>query len=231
MPCSLTPCSTTGVTPADPPAEMQGQIAPPPCPHHYSSRLPRHHNPLSSSPFSPILLRLRRRHLRPPFSSSSSKDSASVLQERLLLSDSDGEEEEEEGGRNSSGRRLLVVRRPVMEAPGDDAGGGGEDADRRNVSPLEVGLSEFARKMPIFEPAERVGGSAEKPLPINLELALYRAKVLARNFRYEEAEEILGKVSVFGFFIFQPCFGCSLLLDHQFYCTSLVRRSFLFAYF
>lgn len=106
------------------------------------------------------------------------------------------------------------MRRPVMEAPGDDAVGGGKDADRFNMSPLEVGLSEFARKMPIFEPAERVGGSAEKPLPINLELALYRAKVLARNFRYEEAEEILRKVSFFFFFSVFNLLWMSLLLDH-----------------
>lgn len=62
-------------------------------------------------------------------------------------------------------------------------------------SVIDVNLSKFAMKMPIFEP-KRVGSSSsgDKPLGVNLDLALYRAKVLARNFRYKEAEEVLQKV-------------------------------------
>ena len=89
--------------------------------------------------------------------------------------------------------RLPVVRRPAKELSA------GADEAR---SSIDAGLAEFARKMPIFEPGERVGlaGSAEKPLVVNLDLALYRAKVLSRNFRYAEAEEILRKVRFFFFF-------------------------------
>ena len=51
----------------------------------------------------------------------------------------------------------------------------------------------FAKKMPMFEP-ERVE-SKERPLAINLDLALYRAKLLARRtFQYEKAESLLRKV-------------------------------------
>ena len=83
-----------------------------------------------------------------------------------------------------------MVRRPAKELSA------GADEAR---SSIDAGLAEFARKMPIFEPGERVGlaGSAEKPLVVNLDLALYRAKVLSRNFRYAEAEEILRKVGFF----------------------------------
>lgn len=61
-------------------------------------------------------------------------------------------------------------------------------------SVIDTELSKFAKKMPIFEPM-RVGSSSsgEQPLVVNLDLALYRAKVLARNFQYKEAEEVLQK--------------------------------------
>ncbi|KAK9079549.1 hypothetical protein SSX86_001221 [Deinandra increscens subsp. villosa] len=98
---------------------------------------------------------------------------------------------------------LLVVRRPVKEATGD-----GEDEDeevevRESSSPtssssstsiVDAELSRLAKKMPIFEPKRTDSPiSGEKPLGVNLDLALYRAKVLGRNFRYKEAEEVLQK--------------------------------------
>ncbi|XP_071696753.1 protein high chlorophyll fluorescent 107 isoform X2 [Rutidosis leptorrhynchoides] len=96
---------------------------------------------------------------------------------------------------------LLVVRRPTMESD-DDTGDTAEDDDvegdksslSTSSSVIDSELSKFARKMPIFEPL-RVDGSnsAAKPLAVNLDLALYRSKVLARNFRYKEAEELLQK--------------------------------------
>eukprot|EP00268_Persea_americana_P021433 TRINITY_DN2137_c0_g1_i1.p1 TRINITY_DN2137_c0_g1~~TRINITY_DN2137_c0_g1_i1.p1 ORF type:complete len:542 (+),score=136.78 TRINITY_DN2137_c0_g1_i1:1361-2986(+) len=58
-------------------------------------------------------------------------------------------------------------------------------------SSIELRLSEMAKKMSIFEPERVDGVSSEKPLGINLELALYRAKVLARKFKFEEAGKIL----------------------------------------
>lgn len=93
---------------------------------------------------------------------------------------------------------VLVVRRPVMELPDDeepDGREGSDEAGEYGSSALDAGLSEFAKKMPMFEP-ERVspGSSEEKPLAVNLDLALYRAKVLTRNYKYEEARSILEKV-------------------------------------
>ncbi|XP_020103524.1 protein high chlorophyll fluorescent 107 [Ananas comosus] len=129
--------------------------------------------------------------LRSPPSSAPSP-LRSDLDERVAEAGEE-EEEEEEGA--------LVVRRPVKEFAEEggvvdtgysDGEGGGAWAS--SSSKIDRGLSEFAKKMPIFEP-ERVGGAAaeEKPLPINLELGLYRAKVLTRCFEYKEAENILVK--------------------------------------
>lgn len=100
---------------------------------------------------------------------------------------------------------LLVVRKPVMELfdeeeeEGKFSGDGGSSASAFKMQKLEtssaidVGLSRFAKKMSIFEP-ERVVASSERPLLVNLDLALYRAKILVRNYQYEEAEKILNKV-------------------------------------
>lgn len=82
-----------------------------------------------------------------------------------------------------------MVRRPAMEVPSDG------ETDDEAVSPIDVGLSDFAKKIAIFEPEEGVvSDSKEKPLKVNLDLALYRAKILTRNYRYAEAEELLEKV-------------------------------------
>ncbi|XAR69605.1 hypothetical protein NMG60_11001259 [Bertholletia excelsa] len=101
----------------------------------------------------------------------------------------------------------LVVRRPLVEISGEDrdrvrgdddaetgsdlAGGG--VGEMFSSSPIDAGLSEFAKKMPIFEPERVESSSGERPLTVNLDLALYRAKVLARKFQYSEAEKILQK--------------------------------------
>lgn len=125
-------------------------------------------------------------------SSCSSKDSTTPVLEQLSQNDVVSEEKE------------LVVRRPVMTA--DQFSGEGErvevkeEENEKEVSKgpdIDVGLTKLAKKMPIFEPEQRVVerfGSTEKPLTVNLDLALYRAKVLSRNFRYQEAEEMLQKV-------------------------------------
>ncbi|XP_050239802.1 protein high chlorophyll fluorescent 107 isoform X2 [Quercus robur] len=124
-------------------------------------------------------------------SSCSSKDSTTPVLEQLSQNDVVSEEKE------------LVVRRPVMTA--DQFSGEGErvevkeEENEKEVSKgpdIDVGLTKLAKKMPIFEPEQRVVerfGSTEKPLTVNLDLALYRAKVLSRNFRYQEAEEMLQK--------------------------------------
>ncbi|KAF9619847.1 hypothetical protein IFM89_009598 [Coptis chinensis] len=95
-------------------------------------------------------------------------------------------EESEEDKQVLSSDGLLTVRRPMMENDGE--------SEEDNESVIDASLSKFAKKMPIFEPQERVElSSKEKPLGINLELALHRAKVLTRNFRFNEASEILQK--------------------------------------
>ncbi|RYR30761.1 hypothetical protein Ahy_B01g055533 isoform A [Arachis hypogaea] len=96
----------------------------------------------------------------------------------------------------------LVVRRPVMEVSGDEEEDGGKDAtddDEANgsASAIDAGLTKFAKKMPMFEPERVESNPKEKPLTVNLDLALYRAKVLARKFLYEEAEAILQKCIYF----------------------------------
>lgn len=86
---------------------------------------------------------------------------------------------------------LLVVRRPIMEFSDEE-----EKADGSTSSGIDEGLSRFAKKMPIFEPKVVESSSGEKPLSVNLDLALYKAKILARNYRFEEAEEILKTVGI-----------------------------------
>lgn len=90
-----------------------------------------------------------------------------------------------------------MVRRP--EFSGENSG---EEVKKEKeivkeeakASSIDVGLTTFAKKMPIFEPGRVESDSKDKLLTVNLDLALYKAKVLARNFRYEEAEEMLLKV-------------------------------------
>lgn len=81
-----------------------------------------------------------------------------------------------------------------MEFPSED-----EETEVESSTPMiDVRLTEIAKKMPIFEPENRVDSSAlERPLIINLDLALYRAKMLARNFQYDEAQQVLQKVFLF----------------------------------
>ncbi|XP_042050722.1 protein high chlorophyll fluorescent 107-like [Salvia splendens] len=90
---------------------------------------------------------------------------------------------------------LLVVRRPVMEEPRGEADGGNGIKLKESAasSKINQGLSRFAKKMPIFEPKLVEPSSEEKILLVNLDLALYKAKLLARNYRFQEAEEILRK--------------------------------------
>ncbi|RDX67804.1 Protein high chlorophyll fluorescent 107 [Mucuna pruriens] len=127
--------------------------------------------------------------------SDSSSTSTTVLDKNGLSS--------EQNSRNavspedsSSAEDALVIRRPVTEFSGEDSdeeeeAKEAEDDEDPKASAIDAGLARFAKKMPMFEP-ERVE-SKEKPLTVNLDLALYRAKVLARRFRYEEAEATLQK--------------------------------------
>lgn len=80
------------------------------------------------------------------------------------------------------------------EEVGDVAGSGGGDGGVNSSGIIDATLNEFAKKMPMFEPERMESSSGEKPLTVNLDLALYKAKILTKNFRYQEAEEILEKV-------------------------------------
>ncbi|KAJ7980390.1 PsbB mRNA maturation factor Mbb1 [Quillaja saponaria] len=91
--------------------------------------------------------------------------------------------------------KTLIVRRPVMDNSGKES----DDKEREEAedelksSAIDAGLTEFAKKMPMFAPERVDSDSKEKPLTVNLDLALYRVKVLTRNFKYKQAEEILQK--------------------------------------
>lgn len=98
--------------------------------------------------------------------------------------------------------QLLVVRRPMKDSENDDYGGESNDDDDSEKeedngggreSPIDTSLENFAKKLPIFEPERGYAVSKQKPLLVNLDLALYRAKVLTKNFQFEEADNILQK--------------------------------------
>ncbi|PON90185.1 hypothetical protein TorRG33x02_140350 [Trema orientale] len=103
---------------------------------------------------------------------------------------------------DSSPEKLPVVRRPAMEVtPGDgerdddDSVGEEDEKELKSTMAIDAGLTEFAKKMLIFKPGEGVGsGLKEKPLMVNLDLALYKAKVLTKSFQFAKVEEILQKV-------------------------------------
>ncbi|OMO53514.1 RNA-processing protein, HAT helix [Corchorus capsularis] len=128
----------------------------------------------------------------PPCSSKSSSSSP-VL-------DKEAEKEDSvEAQKEDTFEKVLIVRRPVMDSSGEDGRENEEseaeaENDATKSSSIDAGLEEFAKKMPIFEPERMESGAAqEKPLSVNLDLALYKARVLARKYQYEEAEKILQK--------------------------------------
>jgi hypothetical protein len=99
--------------------------------------------------------------------------------------------------------RLRRARAAAAAAAGAAAAGG---SDRRSgrfegeamSGAFDRGLAEIARKVPLFEPTadgELAAAAGERPLPINLELWLYRVKVHTRKFEFPEAEKLLDKVS------------------------------------
>lgn len=138
----------------------------------------------------PVQFGLRSVTISSPFSQFQILCSAKSREQESYSVSEEGEAITEIDGRRVGENDLLVVRRPVAA----ENGGGGGKEKRPLASLIDDGLSEFAKKMPMFEP-ERVGsGSAEKLLTVNLDLALYRANVLARNFRFAEAQKILEKV-------------------------------------
>ncbi|KAJ6807778.1 protein high chlorophyll fluorescent 107 [Iris pallida] len=123
--------------------------------------------------------------------------SQAPLQEQIAFSGSgsgsdDEERENVQAKEEENSGKVLEVRRPIKEVSEEEW-----SASKK----IDTKLTEMAKKMSIFEP-ERVGSSSsaaprEKPLGVNLELGLYRAKVLTRKFLFREAEEILQKCILF----------------------------------
>lgn len=74
-----------------------------------------------------------------------------------------------------------------------DEEGDEEEEGRGEKSIIDESLEEFAKKLPIFEPGrgDQIGQVKDPPLKVNLDLALYKAKILTRNFQFDEAEKIL----------------------------------------
>ncbi|KAG5608675.1 hypothetical protein H5410_019956 [Solanum commersonii] len=162
------------------------------------------------SPSHPIL---------PPLCSREPSSSLPLLEEKPETSQSSSKFDPQDGlsyneevvdeisTTKKSLEELLVVRRPVKDpyVENDDEKGEAmsnfEDSQERNdlleeqpsssSFPLDAGLKKFAKKVPIFEPSRLESDSGEKPLKVNLDLALYKAKILGRKFQYTDAEKIL----------------------------------------
>lgn len=105
---------------------------------------------------------------------------------------SDGEEEDDDEveGKEKPVEGVLMVRRPAKGSLQED-----DEASSLDSLKINSGLQDLAKKMPVFEPQRVEMDPKERPLRVNLELGLYRAKVLTRNFEFKEAEKILRKVS------------------------------------
>ncbi|CAL5198983.1 unnamed protein product [Lathyrus oleraceus] len=135
-----------------------------------------------------------------PFHSSSSHLIAPccTIKDSTSLFDKNAPPSVESSPKDTNFDGTLVVRRPVKEFSGQNSDEVEEkddkiEEDEPKASSMDAGLAEFAKKMPIFEPGRVESDSKEKLLTVNLELALYKAKVLTRKFHYEEAESILRK--------------------------------------
>ncbi|KAL7104826.1 hypothetical protein ACP275_07G005800 [Erythranthe tilingii] len=143
--------------------------------HSHSKSLPAHSHDTSSPPI-----------LQENPQNSAPKSEATEMEDEYSF-------DEEITNAKKSLEELLVVRRPTMEFPDEEVKNTAAYNNRNASSGIDEGLSRFAKKMPIFEPKIVESSSGEKPLLVNLDLALYKAKILARNYRYQEAEEILIK--------------------------------------
>ncbi|CAL4914077.1 unnamed protein product [Urochloa decumbens] len=103
---------------------------------------------------------------------------------------------------SSSSYFSLRLRRARAAAAAGAAAAGGPERDGGRFEgqamggAFDRGLAEIAKKVPLFEPAtdgELAAAAGERPLPINLELWLYRVKVHTRKFEFPEAEKLLDK--------------------------------------
>lgn len=89
----------------------------------------------------------------------------------------------------------LRLRRARPVAAGAASAGGPE---RDGEGPFDRRMEEIAKKVPLFEPAMgEPAATAERSLPINLELWLHRAKVHTRKYEFADAEKLLNKVRTY----------------------------------
>ncbi|VAH90240.1 unnamed protein product [Triticum turgidum subsp. durum] len=95
----------------------------------------------------------------------------------------------------ASSAAALFFLRLRRGRPAAAAGGGPE---RDGEGPFDRRMEEIAKKVPLFEPAMgEPAATAERPLPINLELWLHRAKVHTRKYEFAEAEKLLNKCMLY----------------------------------
>ncbi|XP_003561694.1 protein high chlorophyll fluorescent 107 [Brachypodium distachyon] len=91
--------------------------------------------------------------------------------------------------------------RPLVSAAaagGPERDGGRYDAEAVGVGPFDRRMEEIAKKVPLFEPAMgEPPAAADRPLPINLELWLHRAKVHTRKYEFTDAEKLLDKCMLY----------------------------------
>ncbi|KAM0954501.1 putative tetratricopeptide-like repeat protein Mbb1 [Dioscorea sansibarensis] len=130
--------------------------------------------------------------LKPPKCSSQPSPPSPLQSDVLLSSDGEEEDDDELEGKDKAVEGVLKVRRPAK-------GFMQEDDEASSLASLKInsGLQDLAKKMPVFEPQRVEMDPKERPLGVNLELGLYRAKVLTRNFQFKEAEKILRKCILF----------------------------------
>jgi hypothetical protein len=71
----------------------------------------------------------------------------------------------------------------------------GDEEAAAGAGPFDRRMEEIAKKIPLFEPEMgEPAATAGRPLPINLELWLHRAKVHTRKYEFADAEKLLDKV-------------------------------------
>jgi hypothetical protein len=125
--------------------------------------------------------------------------SSSPLHEEIKIS------KEPKPEQTDTDESILVARRPVMDLTVQEESIRSraesqrtEEEDDMNSSyssKIDEKMSEIAKKLPIFQPENvKTAPPVDRPLLINLELALYRAKEHTRKFEFDKAEELLLKV-------------------------------------
>ncbi|CAM0872883.1 unnamed protein product [Alopecurus aequalis] len=92
--------------------------------------------------------------------------------------------------------RLRRARPVASGGAAAAAASGGPERD--GEGPFDRRMEEIAKKVPLFEPEMgEPPATADRPLPINLELWLHRAKVHTRKYEFADAEKLLDKCMLY----------------------------------